>query len=440
MSQKHAQQEQTPATAEERRRPAGVAPQAAAGSGVSSNTPPSNHQSDSSGLTAGGEDWLELSLYVGHGDFENLSQRLDKARDAAEAKEAGDELTIGVQRFLVAAGAARAGGGQKKIAYRWRLQSDSGWTLLLMKRPAPHKTLPNAIARVTSTALMQYGLAGFRQQLQQALAHLKIAIVRNKVSRVDACVDLPNVDVDSFCEPFRQGHYLTRGRNNVLHECDEIFLQGVQEFRVGRQHSGFSLGSGAICLRVYDKMREAMFSPEKLALLAARRWGRSVVCATRVEFQLRRKALKRWGVDSLDDWIAKRGAITQKLTHDWFRLTQTLPDPKHTDRSETLPIWKTSQQRFAEWCGEPCEEPLKPLPVAPANVDHLIKQCVGLLLTILVRLGRPIDSADSFVHEGMCLLIDSIAERDIANDFRRRALLLGVPISAVLRGVPTDEE
>jgi len=287
---------------------------------------------------------------------------------------------------------------------------------------------------------MQYGLAGFWQQLNSALDALKIAIVRNKVSRVDACVDLPEAEVDCFCDPFHLGHYLTRGRKSALHEHDEIFLQGVEEFRVGRQYSGFSLGSGAIRLRVYDKMREAMFSPEKLALLAMRRWGRSATCATRIEFQLRREALKRWGVDSLDDWIAKRGAVTQKLTHDWFRLTEGLPDPKHTDRAETLPIWETTQQRFAEWCGEPCEEPLKPLLVAPANVDHLIKQCVGLLLTILVRLGRPVDSADSFVHEGMCLLIDSITKRDIANEFRRRALLLGVPTSPVLRGIPTDEE
>jgi len=48
---------------------------------------PQSIRSSAITLTTGGEDWLEISLYLEHRNFTKLSTMLDAAKQAAEAGE-----------------------------------------------------------------------------------------------------------------------------------------------------------------------------------------------------------------------------------------------------------------------------------------------------------------------------------------------------------------
>lgn len=111
-------------------------------------------------------------------------RQLDRLREAAEGGRAGhDELTVGGVRMLCLPGSASVGGA-KRIAYRWRLQSETGLILLLMRRPIPHPTLANGIVRFGSVPLMRFGTSGCYNQAMQWLEAIGARVERNKVGRV----------------------------------------------------------------------------------------------------------------------------------------------------------------------------------------------------------------------------------------------------------------
>ncbi|HEX6964101.1 MAG TPA: hypothetical protein VF175_19695 [Lacipirellula sp.] len=383
--------------------------------GVSSNTPSSKT------ISSGGEDWLELSLYLTHQRFDQVADLLDRAKEAAEANREGDELVLGDQRFLVLPGTASAGEGKKRIAYRWRLRSECGLVLNLMHRAFPHRTMPNGIARATSLLLMKVGVREVWRQINVALACLDIQITRNKVSRVDPCVDLPGVPVTAFTEPFCDGHYATRARASEEHYVE----LSIDVHRFGQEPTGFTVGKGGLKVRVYDKVRETGSDLEKLEVLIARRWGEWTPKATRVEFQLRREKLKELGVNSFEDWLEKRSAVLAKLTTTGFRLVQGPVDRQHVNRAPIHPIWERVQTAFEEWTGPAGEAELAPLPTVAVPPSQLIQQVVGLFVSVLARRGYMIDGNEAFAHEAMCLVLDSIEERDMAAEVKRRVLELG---------------
>ena len=124
-----------------------------------------------------------------------------------------------------------------------------------------------------------------------------------------------------------------------------------------------------------------------LSLMKHRRWGGTVPShATRVEFRLRRDALKRFGIDSPDDYFDKRGDLVHHLCDKAFRFTDGPVDRRNTTRAQILPLWLDVAQGFANWAGQPLGMPLLPLPKRPANVSHLILQAYGLVKRIAMEL------------------------------------------------------
>ena len=394
--------------------PRGAAAAEAPG-GVPSNTPPSITKDYE---CLGGEDWLELSLYLDHRDFRQLKGRLDSARDAAESNIPGpDEVEIAGRKFLMQPSAALVGSENNKLAYRWRLRSEDGWWLLLMNRECSHETMPTGIVRASSLPLLRLGAVGFLQQLDETLRALGIHMIREKLSRVDPCVDLKQTSVDPLYQAFSQGHHVTRARKSTNHIVEENF----EGHRIGRHSTGFDFGRGNVRLRVYDKFRECRHDFETLLLMQTRRWGAlGGPSALRVEFQLRREKLKALGVDSIDDWWSKRGSVVNYLTHQWCRITEGEVDPRHPDRAKTHSDWIRVQGAFAEWAGKQLVE-LEPLPRLPIRADHLLQQTIGTLMSYHARVGNLIDSNESVIDESVAALWDFIESRDMPMEVYRRS-------------------
>ena len=371
----------------------------------------------------GGEDWLTLNLYLIHHDFDSLAKRLDQAREAAQFEGDDEIISFGDIRFQADSNGARQGDKQKGSWMRWRLVGENAFTLLLMNAERSNGIQPNGSIRVPSLPLMQRSIDEIYGEIEYIIDRMGSELEAAKVSRVDPCVDLPDVDIEEFCRPFRNGWIVTKARKR------SGYGKGIQlsDFYLGSQPTGFTVGNSGLLLRVYEKLIESQRSVEKLALLRANRWGYIPEKAVRVEFQLGRQTLKRYGVDTFDDWLEKRAAICSELTNKWTRLTAASVDRKHADRCELHPIWLKTIAAFEEWTGTPSED-VDLTPLAKLNVDNskVVKQAVGLLVGVMARSGKQLQDNEMFIRESIFEIQQAIADRNIPSEVKKKGIKLGL--------------
>jgi hypothetical protein len=389
--------------------------------GLITNRPPSKTNS-------GGEDWFEVSLYLAHRDFDGLSKRLNAAREAAEeGREGKDVVSFEGVQFLVRPSGASAGTAHKRIHFRWQLQCENGLLIQLMNREHPHRTMPNGNLRITSVLLMQFGAEFMWRHALALLEAMGCHVVRNKLSRVDPCVDIAGMKITAITDPYVAGHYVTRARASSTFEYEDHVVQSCSAvYSFGRAPTGFVVGQGSLKVRVYDKCRESNLVPEKIAAVVAYRWGYWTANASRVEFQVRRETLKDFGIDTVADWFAKRAAVCEYLCADWFRLTSGPVDRSHADRSDTLPEWLVVQQAFADWTGKPVCVHLEPLPPEEFLAINLLQQAIGLLVSYFARTGRRPNSNSEFLDAAVKKFTQLTDARNLAAEVYRKALELGL--------------
>jgi hypothetical protein len=145
-----------------------------------------------------------------------------------------------------------------------------------------------------------------------------------------------------------------------------------------------------------------------------------------VEFELGRDALKRYGVDGIEDWIEKRAAICERLTSSWFRLTSAPVDRKHADRAKNHPLWNTTQAAFQSWCGDVGKVELTPLSKTEIDISKLRQQVVGRLVGIFARSGTNIRDNRQFFLEAEAAIRGAVGVRDMAQEVARRRLEMGM--------------
>lgn len=330
-------------------------------------TSPSKRQNT---LETGGEDTSEVSYYL-RWDVEEYEKIMDKLKSAQHAARQdgdglkGDIVRIGDRDYLVKpAGAKGKGNGSPYYAY---VLESRGLRIKLAQRPEPHERIPNASVHAGSLLLMQAGFGNVLQDTRDALTNLGCVVERSKLTRIDACVDLAGVDVGEFTKALNKGCVITRARKRAIH------------FN-GDRPTGMTCGSGAVMMRAYDKALEVKQKQDeaKRLHLEKNRWGGKPKTATRVEFQLRREALKSLGIDTPEDWLNKRAAIVAYLCGEWCRIVMDVDkDNSNYDRAVLLDEWEAVREAFAAWAGrsEPAERKKDPKPDARA----LVKQAAGCL-------------------------------------------------------------
>lgn len=197
------------------------------------------------------------------------------------------------------------------------------------------------------------------------------------MSRVDFCVDLPNVVVEDFARAALSENLVCLAKSSAL------YFQGAMRFS---NVTGLTFGKGDIVLRIYDKKLETEHSPEKRAYLEHYRWGGHVKSAVRVEFQIRRNKLKDWNMGTLEGYLKERAARVAYLTTNWARVVVD----KHGGRSNVSRagisnIWVKVQEAFEAWMGK--AEPAKPekAKLKPLHEPSLVRQAVGCFKSLLAQ-------------------------------------------------------
>jgi hypothetical protein len=343
---------------------------ASADAGVySSNTPPQSSKN------IGAEDWFEVGLYVDWSAvWRKLSVELEEKKKLADIQNIPEEqITIesGGCRGIIDRAGARKGNKKKGPYYHYRISFDD-MTILIDKRELGLGRAPNVCIRVTGEACIEFGAEAVYRKGLTFIEMLGAQIVLNKISRVDLCLDMPDVPIDEFEKAYHEERYIT-----VAKKID---------YQKGKGKNGgvtLYFGRPPLRCRIYDKRAEilARCSPSKLCAMVFRRWGdRMPDVATRVEFEMHREALAKRGIDSVEDYFLKRADLIHYLAHDWLRLTAVKVDRENKNQSKTptLAHWLMVQNGFQEWTGTPRGLPLDPLPKERVSVTQLIKQIRGV--------------------------------------------------------------
>jgi len=340
-------------------------------SGVqSSNTPPSSSKLDEMEKWTGAEDWLEWSLYVDWKDWRNLNRRLKKAKELAACEGAPPELCripfMGGTADVEPSGARK--GGKKGPYYAYKLEYEE-LAVFIAERETPHKTLPSVVIRADGMACLYPGARECYEKATRMIEALGGTITRNRLSRVDICLDMPGVGIEPFDRAFLEERYICRAVHKSRHSGTGVTV---------------SIGKAPIMCRIYDKLAEVELkaNPHKRLCMMVYRWKDNFLplAAIRVEYELHREALKDRGIDSVEDYYKKRADLIHYLTHDWLRFTANPVDRENKNQSKarTLPLWNKVRKAFKRWAGEPPGLSLEPLPKEKANVRNLIKQALGV--------------------------------------------------------------
>ncbi len=156
----------------------------------------------------------------------------------------------------------------------------SGDITLLLSSRRFDSSIPSGRLEIGSISC-QNDISSVFDQVKTFLSYNKIFIHSTSVSRLDLCSDVPGVSVnDKNLAFFDDDRVITRSRWSAV-------------FKENRKITGFQYGRGEVVVRVYDKIAE-LLKPENAEKLIffREKWGFFPDDCTRIEFQLRRNALK----------------------------------------------------------------------------------------------------------------------------------------------------
>jgi hypothetical protein len=214
----------------------------------------------------------------------------------------------------------------KKPRYRWHVNFHD-LHIFISKQSRPDGRTPNVYISLNSELLWATGVDGAIDRAREVLQSLGGTLSDVLISRCDPCVDV--VIDGGLTYEFLKAHRVPGNRKeNAIEKSGrlETYYNGAKE--------------GDTQLRIYDKRLEVIQSEKKLWFFDL--WGVGVDADVwRFEFQLRREALKRYGINSDEDLAEKLPGVWRDLTTEWFSLRNQ--DDSNTTRRSTYEQWKKIQ-------------------------------------------------------------------------------------------------
>jgi hypothetical protein len=190
-------------------------------------------------------------------------------------------------------------------------------------------SLPVAFVQIGSEVLTKVGARRAQAVLGGVLSEILSVSEGPSISRIDCCVDF---STSQDMESFNRRDWVTRAKR-------------ISQYAELDKFTGWSIGlRGSIAARLYDKTEEIQVSDKSyfLDLWNECGWnGKSPVW--RLEFQVKRAALKEFGDSQYEDVKALCAGLWPYLSQSWLRLA--IPSTNDTTRSRwpTHPLWELLQ-------------------------------------------------------------------------------------------------
>ncbi|MCE5324869.1 MAG: hypothetical protein LLG01_00495 [Planctomycetaceae bacterium] len=273
---------------------------------------------------------------------------------------------------------------QTSGAGAWAYRLESAEYTLCVGTWANVISRPNVKIEVRSETLWRLGARRSVERIVGILKRHGASVGLVKVSRADLCADvlLPET---SWREDLR-GCLVSRASD-------------IEPRYSRREFSGFSLGKGAIVGRLYNKPKEIAEKSFKEWMYPI--WGVEAVPEgykiVRVEYQLRREALKELGVDVVDDLWRYEPNIWAYCCQNWLTVKDN-PGAHHTQRN-LLDWWEVVQNGYK---GAQGAWPQVRAKAVKANLRALLQQWVGLTGSIaaVIRGENPYEKDGALSLDG----------------------------------------
>lgn len=343
-------------------------------------------------------DSLDLGLYVDFGvQWGLLRESLQNLKEQTSGKNGLlDQTPMGRTFLHLPSG--------KAPNYRYHLQFSEYHLYIAITHPP--RNSPNVYVSLNSEAIWQLGVFRSVDLVLADLRSFKGSALKIQASRVDLCADFHLPGGLTF--DFIRQHKVSRSRAFTQHGTGD----DLETYYVGGRKA-------PILLRIYDKGKEVLKKGQKLWL--AEEWGRDdFKDIWRVEFQIRRPALKQFQIDTLDDLMRKAGGMWSYLTGEWCSFRR--PDNEKQDRRSLLPWWE-EVQRVAKLLGPSMTIQRTLDSNLLASVDWYVSHLAGCLPSLAARLGL------SDINEAMNRLTNEVYqywfERDFAVEYKKRSIKIG---------------
>jgi len=333
--------------------------------GRSTNSPPSNWsllQTETGHVVGSGVDKLVLAvdLFWRSTEFFKVLDQLKK--EAAEKECPAPGVLHSPEHGFTWPFQVSSFG---KDGYQWLLTSPE-FAVKLGDWMQPGSR-PSAMIEISSEALWMNGVVESIDKILTLLNHAGGHAGNTKVSRIDLCVDL--LVQATLWSPRLRDYAVTKSRRKSNHD-------------VGRSFSGFEFGRGQIKCRMYDKVLEIVQKSKKTWFFDI--WNiiqeemPEELRIIRIEFQLRREALKELGLDSVWEFTNHPRNLWAYCV-DWLKFTD---DPTKDPREQViLPFWTTVQEGFY---GGQCGHPLIRAKAVNVKKKQLAQQLMGQLTSLIV--------------------------------------------------------
>lgn len=291
-----------------------------------------------------GVDTAYFSLFVSWGDL--AAQVIETIRVAkGESKTetgTGHCVLEGLEAVVQPTGTRKADGPY----FEYRL-SIGGFELEIRDPDRQNDQIPDIVVKAGAIKCMECGnsIAAVWDAVEDVIQHLGATVELALPSRVDRFFDLA-LDFGTMFEAFEANDLVCRGRRK---DAFGMIERKVTRHMMGCHPEGFSVG-GDLMLRCYDKRREVLKSADKALLLEAR-WQHAGP-VSRVEFQLRRDALKSRGIVTVLDLIEQWERMSAYLVKCWASFREGAgQDRRNLKRKPVHAFWRvlrdhTSIQRF----------------------------------------------------------------------------------------------
>jgi len=224
----------------------------------------------------------------------------------------------------------------------------------------PGYSSPSVYLQMKSAFIWSAGLVEAYLQVRKLVEWLcKGAVYGEQVSRVDIFADF------EWAEGFEAADvkkFVTHLRVRAYYQPDKSL-------------SGFSLGKGDLVCRIYDKSYDARRTGKHWLF---DQWcvGRDAP-VWRVEFQLRRKKLVRFGVESFEDVITECQALWDHCSQKAVRMCEIIGS--NVTRRPPTPFWNGAQAARFELCDDVPLIDLPPVERYGQSAEQVISQINGLI-------------------------------------------------------------
>jgi len=250
----------------------------------------------------------------------------------------------------------------------------TGDVSLFLSSRADSSTIPTMQLSIGSLSC-QDNLPHLLRSFKMWCVYHKIAIKEEIVSRIDICADLA-VSIEKL-SLWNQAKMVTRAEK-------------VACYYSNRRLTGVQVGSGDIVLRMYDKIQEMTdkqsYNKRDFFMNI---WGENVTDITRVEFQLRRGAIREFFPEKSDFAAVsvELPRIWRYLTADWFRQTSKAVDRlnKHQHRETCSEFWSAVQTAFESFRFTALTRNRKKKHI---DMKALLDQAAGIMLTVCAGAGH----------------------------------------------------